>query len=145
MELVNQLIAPSSGVEMMEGGDFTPRSKRILDQSQREAARFKAQHAGTEHILIALLREQDCIAVRLLNTLGVNLQKVYIDLLQAAGVDISTAKNDYSASKNKGKAKSLLPTLDQYSRLTQYARDGKLDPAETDSKSGSDTKQTDQE
>ncbi|CUH91966.1 ATP-dependent Clp protease ATP-binding subunit [Herbinix luporum] len=129
MELVNQLIAPSSGVEMMEGGDFTPRSKRILDQSQREAARFKAQQAGTEHILIALLREQDCIAVRLLNTLGVNLQKVYIDLLQAAGVDISTAKNDYSASKNKGKAKSSTPTLDQYSRdLTQYARDGKLDP-----------------
>lgn len=129
MELVNQLIAPSSGVEMMEGGSFTPRAKRILDQSQMEAARLKAQQAGTEHILIALMKEADCIAVRLLNTLGVNIQKVYIDLLAAAGVDISVAKNEFASSKNKGKAKSSTPTLDQYSRdLTQYAREGKLDP-----------------
>ena len=65
---------------MMDGGNFTPRSKRILDQSQVEAKRFKAQLVGTEHILIALIKEADCIAVRLLNTLGVNIQKVYIDL-----------------------------------------------------------------
>ncbi|TAH70381.1 MAG: ATP-dependent Clp protease ATP-binding subunit [Anaerolineaceae bacterium] len=129
MELVNQLIAPSSGVEMMEGGSFTPRSKRILDQSHKEAAKFKSQEAGTEHILIALIRETDCIAVRLLNTLGVNIQKVYIDLLAAAGVDISAAKSEFASGKNKGKAKSATPTLDQYSRdLTDYAREGKLDP-----------------
>lgn len=129
MDLVNQLIAPSNGVEMMEGGSFTPRAKRILDQSQMEAKKFKAQQVGTEHILIALIRETDCIAVRLLNTLGVNIQKVYIDLLAAAGVDIGTAKNEYIAGKNKGKAKSATPTLDQYSRdLTEYAREGKLDP-----------------
>lgn len=129
MELVNQLIAPSSSVEMMEGGSFTPRAKRILDQSQMEAAKLKAQQTGTEHILIALIKEADCIAVRLLNTLGVNIQKVYIDLLAAAGVDISVAKNEFASSKNKGKAKSSTPTLDQYSRdLTQYAREGKLDP-----------------
>jgi ATP-dependent Clp protease ATP-binding subunit ClpC len=129
MELVNQLIAPSSGVEMMEGGSFTPRSKRILEQSQKESTKFKAQEAGTEHILIALLRETDCIAVRLLNTLGVNIQKVYIDLLAAAGVDISAAKSEYTSGKNKGKTKSATPTLDQYSRdLTEYAKEGKLDP-----------------
>ena len=129
LELVNQLIAPNSGVEMMEGGSFTPRSKRILDQSQKEAAKLKVQEAGTEHILIALIRETDCIAVRLLNTLGVNIQKVYIDLLAAAGVDIGAAKNEYASGKNKGKAKSATPTLDQYSRdLTIYAREGKLDP-----------------
>lgn len=129
MELVNQLIAPSNGVDMMEGGGFTPRSKRILDSSQKEAARLKAQEAGTEHILIALIKETDCIAVRLLNTLGVNIQKVYIDLLAAAGVDISAAKNEYTSGKNKNKAKTGTPTLDQYSRdLTEYAREGKLDP-----------------
>ena len=129
MELVNQLIAPSSGVEMMEGGSFTPRSKRILESSQKEAAKLKAQETGTEHILIALIKEADCIAVRLLNTLGVNIQKVYIDLLAAAGVDISAAKSEYASGKNKGKAKSATPTLDQYSRdLTDYAREGKLDP-----------------
>ncbi len=130
LELVNQLIAPNSGVEMMDAGSFTPRSKRILDQSYKEAARFKAQLVGTEHILIALIKETDCIAVRLLNTLGVNVQKVYIDILTATGVDLNAAKNEYSAGKNnKGKAKSQTPTLDQYSRdLTEYAREGKLDP-----------------
>ena len=129
MELVNQLIAPSSDVEVMEGGGFTPRSKRIIEQSQREAAKLKAQAAGTEHILIALLRETDCIAVRLLNTLGVNIQKVYIDLLAASGIDLGTAKHEYASGKNKGKAKSATPTLDQYSRdLTEYAKEGKLDP-----------------
>ena len=129
MELVSQLIAPSNGVEMMEGGSFTPRAKRIIDQSQREAAKLKAQEAGTEHLLIALIKEPDSIAIRLLNTLGVNVQKVYIDLLAVAGVDISAAKNEFATGKAKGKAKSNTPMLDQYSRdLTQYAREGKLDP-----------------
>ncbi len=131
LELVNQLIAPNNGVEMMDGGSFTPRSKRILDQSYKEAAKFKAQLVGTEHILIALIKESDCIAVRLLNTLGVNIQKVYIDILTASGVDVSVAKNEYSSGKGakaKGKS-SATPTLDQYSRdLTEYAREGKLDP-----------------
>ncbi len=130
LELVNQLIAPNNGVEMMDGGSFTPRSKRILDQSYKEAAKFKAPLAGTEHILIALIKESDCIAVRLLNTLGVNIQKVYIDILTASGVDVSAAKNDYPSGKAKGKGKaSATPTLDQYSRdLTEYAKEGKLDP-----------------
>jgi len=130
LELINQLIAPSNGVEMMDGGDFTPRAKRIIDQSYKEAARLKASLVGTEHILIALIKEPDCIAIRLLNTLGVNIQKVYIDLLAASGIDINAAKNEYAAGKSKSKGKpSATPTLDQYSRdLTEYAREGKLDP-----------------
>ncbi len=131
LELVNQLIAPNNGVEMMDGGSFTPRSKRILDQSYKEAVKLKAPLAGTEHILIALIKESDCIAVRLLNTLGVNVQKVYIDILTASGVDVSAAKTEYTAGKsNKAKGKtSATPTLDQFSRdLTEYAREGKLDP-----------------
>jgi ATP-dependent Clp protease ATP-binding subunit ClpC len=130
LELVNQLIAPNTGVEMIDAGSFTPRSKRILDQSYKEAAKFKAPLVGTEHILIALIKESDCIAVRLLNTLGVNVQKVYIDILTASGVDVSAAKNEYSAGKGKQKGKATAtPTLDQYSRdLTEYAREGKLDP-----------------
>lgn len=130
LELVNQLIAPNNGVEMIDAGTFTPRSKRILDQSYKEAAKLKATLVGTEHILIALIKESDCIAVRLLNTLGVNVQKVYIDILTASGVDVSAAKSDYSTGKGKQKGKqSATPTLDQYSRdLTEYAREGKLDP-----------------
>ena len=130
LELVNQLISPSKGVEMIDAGNFTPRSKRILEQSYKEAARLKASLVGTEHILIALIKEPDCIAIRLLNTLGVNIQKIYIDILAASGIDLNAAKNEYVAGKSKAKGKaSATPTLDQYSRdLTEYAREGKLDP-----------------
>lgn len=129
VDLVNQLISPNSTIEAVGVDGFTPRSKRILEQSFKESMRLKAGLIGTEHILIALLKESDCIAVRLLNTLGANIQKIYIDILTAIGEDIHTAKNEYVSSKNKGKAKSNTPTLDQYSRnLTEYAKEGKLDP-----------------
>lgn len=129
VELVNQLIAPNTTMETVEVDGFTPRSKRILDQSFKEAVRLKAQLVGTEHILIALIKESDCIAVRLLNTLGINVQKLYVDILTAIGADMNAAKNEYAANKGKVKAKSGTPTLDQYSRdLTEYAREGKLDP-----------------
>ncbi len=129
VDLVKQLISSSTTMEVMGAGGFTPRSKRILDQSLKEAMRMKSQAIGTEHILIALLKETDSIAVRLLNTLGANMQKVYIDLFTAMGVDVHTAKNEFVSTKNKGKSKSNTPTLDQYSRdLTEYAKEGKLDP-----------------
>ncbi|HHT97332.1 MAG TPA: ATP-dependent Clp protease ATP-binding subunit [Clostridiales bacterium] len=129
LELINQLIAPKTSIGIKEPGGFTPRSKHILDQSYQESMRLKAKSIGTEHILIALIKETDCIAVRLLNTLGANIQKVYIDLLTASGIEVNYAKNDFIAQKSKNKSKSNTPTLDQYSRdLTQYARDGKLDP-----------------
>ena len=123
IDLVNQLIAPN-GVSTMEAGSFTPRAKRIIEQSFREAMRLKAQAAGTEHILIALLKEGDCIAVRLLNTLGINIQKLYMDTLAATGADMGTAKNEYASGKSaRARGRSQTPTLDQYSRdLTEYAR-----------------------
>ncbi len=129
IDLINQLIAPNSNVEVLEAGSFTPRAKRIIDQSYREAIRLKSQSVGTEHLLISLLKESDCIAVRLMNTLGVNIQKLYIDLLTAIGQDSNAAKSEYTSNKNKTKGKSSTQTLDQYSRdLTAYAREGKLDP-----------------
>ncbi len=129
VDLVNQLIAPNNNLEMLETDNFTPRAKRILQASEKEASRLKSAKVGTEHILLSLMKETDCIAVRLLNTLGVNVQKVYIDVLTAIGHDPNVAKSEYMANKNKSKQKSSTATLDQYSRdLTQYARDGKLDP-----------------
>lgn len=129
IELVNQLIAPNVMVDVVEAGNYTPRAKRIILMSGKEALRLKSVKIGTEHLLIALLKEIDCIAVRLLNTLGVNVQKVYIDVLTAIGHDPNAAKTEYMSSKSKGKAKSATPTLDQYSRdLTAYALEGKLDP-----------------
>lgn len=129
IELVNQLIASSEQGGLMETDNFTPRARRIIDNSYREAIRLKSKLVGTEHILIALLKETDCIAVRLLNTLGVNVQKLYVDIFAAIGQDSVMAKNEYMALKAKNRGKSSTPTLDQYSRdLTSYAREKKLDP-----------------
>ncbi len=129
IDLIEQLIAPPGNVGVMEKDKFTPRTRKIFDQSVREAAKLKAQKVGTEHLLIALIKESDCIAVRLLNTLGVNVQKLYVDIMIALGQDVTAAKNEYMVSKGKGKGKSATPTLDQYSRdLTELAREGKLDP-----------------
>lgn len=129
LELVNQLIAPNTTVNTLGSNGFTGRAKNIIEQSGREARRMNASLIGTEHILIALIKESDCIAVRLLNTLGINIQKLYMDTLASTGVDINAAKSEYAMSKGKNKGKSQTPTLDQYSRnLTDYAKEGKLDP-----------------
>ncbi len=129
IELVRELMAPSNSLEMVDSDNYTPRSKRILLLSEKEAQRLGSVKIGTEHILIALIKESDCIAVRLLNTLGVNVQKIYVDVLTAIGHDPNMAKTEYLSNKSKSKGKSNTTTLDQYSRdLTAYAREGKLDP-----------------
>ena len=129
MELVNKLLTPGN-VAVGSADNMTPRAKKIIALAANEAYRLNSQKIGTEHILIALLKEGDSIAIRLLNTIGVNLQKMYIDILTALGLDISQARNDYANYKNSGNSsKSQTPTLDLYSRdLTEYAKTGKLDP-----------------
>ncbi len=128
LRLVAQLIG-SGNVKVADVIDYTPRSRRIIELSSREAMRFKASAIGTEHLLIALLRESDCVAVRLLTTLGVNIQKLYSDILAAMGMDTSSAKSEFGAKGGRSKAKKDTPTLDQYSRdLTAMAKDGQLDP-----------------
>ena len=129
MELVNKLLTPGN-VAVDSADNMTPRAKKVIALAANEAYRLNSQKIGTEHILIALLKEGDSIAIRLLNTIGVNLQKMYIDILTALGLDISQARNDYANYKNSGNSsKSQTPTLDLYSRdLTEYAKTGKLDP-----------------
>ena len=128
MHLVEQLIA-GGNVKVDDVVDYTPRSRRILELSAREAMRFHATAIGTEHLLIAMLRESDCVAVRLLTTIGVNIQKLYGDILAAMGLDTSAAKTEFAAKSGRHKAKSATQTLDQFSRdLTALAREGRLDP-----------------
>ena len=76
IELVSQLIAPNPTVQTADRTAYTPRARRVIENSYREAVRFKAAQIGTEHIMIAMLREGDCVASRLLNTIGVNIQTV---------------------------------------------------------------------
>ena len=126
--LVSQLISPNTSVQMAENAAYTPRARRVIENSYREAVRFKAAQIGTEHILIAILREGDCVASRLLNTMGISVQKLYIDLLAAMGEDAPSIKDEMQRG-NSGKRGSSTPALDSYSRnLTQMALDGKLDP-----------------
>lgn len=110
-----------------EAEDFTPRAKRVLELSLREAIRMGTTIIGTEHILIGLLRESDCIAVRLLNSLGVSPQKLYQHIVKAFGQDSSLSKNlDKSGAKD---GKTSTPNLDQFSRdLTKMSSEGKFDP-----------------
>ena len=118
------------GVVTGERDKYTMSARRILDDSQYEARRLNSQEVGTEHILLALIKETDCVAVKLMESENVNIQKVYTDILLACGSDANTAKREYAAlKKSRNKSKTSTPTLDQYSRdLTQEARMGNMDP-----------------
>lgn len=130
MELMEQLIVPENNIGIADREELTPRSRRILENAQKEAARFKSSLIGTEHILIAIIKEYECVAARLLSGMGVNIQKLYIDLLVSMGQDGNIYKEDFQNGKvRQNKNKQATATLNQYSRdLTQYAADGKLDP-----------------
>jgi ATP-dependent Clp protease ATP-binding subunit ClpC len=125
LNLISQLIAPDQAVRLQEDGGYTPGARRVLENSYREAVRFKANLIGTEHVLISIIRDNDCVASRLLNTIGVSVQKLYIDVLAAMGEDAPANKEELMKTHKKGNT----PTLDSYSRdLTELALKRKLDP-----------------
>ncbi len=128
MELVSQLISPNPAVQTADRTSYTPRARRVIENSYREAVRFKAAQIGTEHLLISILREGDCVASRLLNTMGVSIQKLYVDVLAAMGEDAPQTREELQG-RASGRRGQGTPTLDSYSRnLTQLAADGRLDP-----------------
>ena len=130
IELIQDLIAPSSSVSVMDADGYSPRTRKILESADVEAERFKSKEIGTEHLLISILKEPDCAGARLLNTLGVNPQKLYMELLNSMGEEGSAYKDEFQNGKfNKKKNGESTTALDQYSRdLTKLAREGKLDP-----------------
>ncbi len=130
VDLIEQYIDPMRPIGLAEPDGFTPKAQALLEAAGREAARFKSKLVGTEHILIAILKETECAAPRLLNTLGVNFQKLYVEILIAMGQDPNKVKEDFQNGKPiKGKSKSATPALDQFSRdLTLLAKEGALDP-----------------
>ncbi len=126
-EMIKELLVPESSVLIAERDGYSPRAMAILEEAHRQAERFHSDKTGTEHILLALLKEGENVAVRLLNTMGVSIQKLYVDVLMAIGEDSSLYKEDLG--RKQSKKKSATATLDQYSRdLTALAREGKLDP-----------------
>ncbi|MBQ1171119.1 MAG: ATP-dependent Clp protease ATP-binding subunit [Lachnospiraceae bacterium] len=125
MEVIKELIAPSGNVSVLERDGYSPRALQILKDADKQAERFGCSQTGTEHILLAIIKEGDNIAARLLFTIGINLQKLYVDTLIAMGEDPNLAKDDLNAKKKNNPTK----TLNQYSKdLTKMAAEGKLDP-----------------
>ena len=129
ISMIKDLIAPEGNLAIMERDGYSQRATKVLEDSHRLAAKYKSKMTGTEHILLALLREGENVGLRLLNTIGINVQKVYMDTLIAMGEDINQHKDDLAKSRNKKKKDGVTITLNQYSRdLTYLAREGKLDP-----------------
>lgn len=131
-ELISKLIAPPSNVCTDLEPDYTPRSKRLMQNSEDEANAVQAQKVGTEHLLIAMLKDTECVATRLLYTMGVNIQKMFLAVLAATGMDKQYTQEELQNGKfmkPRENAAVATPTLDQYSRdLTEQAASGKLDP-----------------
>ena len=114
-----------------EKSKYTKSAESILELAGNEAKRLESTEVGSEHLLIAILKHLDCTAVKIILSLKANIQKIYVDIMSACGVDGSTAKKEFvnlKKGKNKSKA-SATPTLDQFSRdMTMDARMGNLDP-----------------
>ena len=129
LQMIEELIATGAETVVEERDGYSPRSKHILEKAQEEAHRLGYEQIGTEHILLAIVKEGDCAASRLLNTMGVSLQKLFTDLLGAMGEDPAKYREEFAKSRNAARSGSATPTLDQYSRdLTEMAAAGQLDP-----------------
>ncbi len=124
-EMIKEMISFDENVVIRERGLYSPRAELILEEAEKTAERFGQKDVGTEHILLAIIREGENVAIRLLMTLGVNIQKLYSEVLSAIGQDPALVKEDLGARNGKGKGSMLA----QYSRdLTKLAEEGKLDP-----------------
>ncbi|MGN0481528.1 MAG: ATP-dependent Clp protease ATP-binding subunit [Lachnospiraceae bacterium] len=125
IELISELIKPEGCIALKDADNLSPRVEKMLEQADCERERFHADKIGTQHMLIAIMKDGESDGAKLLNTMKVNLRKVYRDLLLAMGENPLKHKNDLSDSKEKTK-KSM---LEQYSRdLTDMAKRGMLDP-----------------
>ena len=129
-QLINKLIAPSSEILVAERTPvYSPRARKLVELAVHEAENQQENETGTEHLLLAMLKETDCVATRLLYTMGVNIQKLYTALLNAMGIENPALAEELQNTKAKGQKGSATPTLDQYSRdLTVMASEGRLDP-----------------
>ena len=133
VELIDKLVTPAevgniTEIEMKPV--YSPRTEKVLESAVAEAQNSGCEKAGTEHLLLAMLRETDCVGTRLLYTMGVNIQKLYAAVLGAMGYDNEAIQEEFQAAKAmQNLGGSPTPALDQYSRdLTQMAAEGKLDP-----------------
>lgn len=123
-KMIEQNIDSGKEILTIEANGYSPSAKRILKRAEDEATELHTDKVGTEHILIAILKDQDCLAIRILNTIkGTNIKKMYVDLINAIGA------SDNSLNIKKNDPLSTTPVLDMFSKdLTEYARHDLIDP-----------------
>ena len=127
LKLIDELVAAGEEVMVADRDGYSPRTQMVLDRAREMADRFDSERIGTEHLLLAIIKEGDCAASRLLNRMGANPQKLFVDILAAMGEDPAQYREEIQRGRNE--EATLTPTLDQYSRdLTAMARAGRLDP-----------------
>ena len=123
-KIIDELVSPGEGAMVTGSPQMSPRLTYILEESKEEALRLRSDEAGTEHMLLAILRDVDCVAARILLTLNVNLQKLCQDILVSVGAD---PKEYMEEMQEDGRRKNSV--LEQYGTdLTLQAAEGKLDP-----------------
>ncbi|MCH4280522.1 ATP-dependent Clp protease ATP-binding subunit [Mediterraneibacter sp. NSJ-151] len=124
LKLMDELVAPNKKTEKRQKPKESPRFQYILEDSAREAAHFHMDIVGTEHILVAIIRDLDCVAAKMLITLNVSLQKMMQDIFVAAGVDPKAYQDELQDGlRGNGGA------VEQFCKdLTAEAEEGKLDP-----------------
>ena len=123
-KMIEQNIDSGKEILTIEASGYSPSATRILKRAEEEAKELHADKIGTEHILIAILKDQDCLAIRILNTIkGTNIKKMYVELLSAIGA------SDKSLNIKKNDPFSTTPVLDMFSKdLTDYAKHDLVDP-----------------
>ncbi|MCI8994139.1 MAG: ATP-dependent Clp protease ATP-binding subunit [Lachnospiraceae bacterium] len=127
LQMISDLIAPGTDSPTIERRDYTPRARRVLEQAEEEADRFEEERVSTEHLFIAMLKDVECVASRLLNTLNVSARELYVGVLESMGPK-GRAYQEEAIRRNKSQDRGN-SALEQYSRdLTRMAREGKLDP-----------------
>lgn len=124
LKVIGELISPTEEVVFEGKAERSPRLEYLLENSRREAERFQASEVGTEHMLMAIVRDSECVAARILTTLNISLTKIYQDIFEAAGIDPA----EFSEEAGSGR-RGQPGMLEQYcTDLTEKAADGKLDP-----------------
>lgn len=125
LKVVDELVSPVGSVALAHNPEISPRLAYILEESKAEALRFQSNRIGTEHMLLSLLHETDCVATRILLTLNISLQKLYQDILSVLGVD----PKEYQEELLQESGKKKEGVAQQYGTdLTAQAKEGKLDP-----------------
>ena len=128
LKLVEELISPGGDIAVQERDGYTPKMEQLLEHAADEADKCSSKTIGTEHLLLAMIRMQDCSGARLLNSLDVNPHKLFSELVAGMGAEGAVYKEEMQAM-NSGRKRNEASYLDQFSRdLTAMAEEGELDP-----------------